>query len=378
MKKLLTLAVLTASTYAVQAEVRINGFTNFLGGITSSDESLYGYDDKISFSEESLFAIQISGDINDKMTATGQLVARGEDDYKAKFEWAYLTYQATSNLNVSAGRFRLPLFSYSASSEVGYSYHWVTTPQTVYDVSFNNIDGLKLDYSNYFGDWEYVLSSSFGSFSDDTDETITSGDDTVLVSAEAVYDALKIRAVIGRTNLNVDSPSVDAFLDPMRAAGLNSLADSLDIEDDNGTFKGLSIQYDNFDWFIGGEITEISVKDSFAADDVAYYLTAGVRTGKWTPSITYEKFESEAKVKFQDQIDQIATSQLPDSLKETFTGLAIGSQLAQEEDFSTITAAIRYDLDTNIALKADISKRSDDVDSIFDATLLRFAVNYVF
>ncbi|MEP3414010.1 MAG: hypothetical protein ABJN66_03105, partial [Gilvibacter sp.] len=117
---------------------------------------------------------------------------------------------------------------------------------------------------------------------------------------------------------------------------------------------------------------------SFAADDVAYYLTAGVRTGKWTPSITYEKFESEAKVKFQDQIDQIATSQLPDSLKETFTGLAIGSQLAQEEDFSTITAAIRYDLDTNIALKADISKRSDDVESIFDATLLRFAVNYVF
>jgi hypothetical protein len=52
MKKLITIAALTASTFTVQADVRINGFANFVGGITSSEDTLYGYDDSISFSEE--------------------------------------------------------------------------------------------------------------------------------------------------------------------------------------------------------------------------------------------------------------------------------------------------------------------------------------
>ena len=106
-----------------QAEVRINGFANLIGGMTSSEDSLYGYSDSINFSEESLFAIQVSGDINDKMTATGQMVARGENDYDAEFEWAYITYQATDNVSITGGRLRLPLFNYSSSLDVGYSYH---------------------------------------------------------------------------------------------------------------------------------------------------------------------------------------------------------------------------------------------------------------
>ena len=87
MKTVKTLIALAcAATFTANAEVRINGFANLIAGVTSSEDTLYGYDDKISFSEESLFAIQISGDVNDKITATGQLVARGADDYDPDFE----------------------------------------------------------------------------------------------------------------------------------------------------------------------------------------------------------------------------------------------------------------------------------------------------
>lgn len=386
MKKLLTIAALTATTMTAHAEVRINGFANFIGGITSSDETLYGYDDTLSFSEESSFAIQMTGDINDKMTATGQLVARGENDYDAKFEWAYLTYKASDNLSVSAGRFRLPLFNYSASSEVGYSYHWLSTPQTVYNVVFNNIEGIKLDYSNYAGDWEYTLSGAYGAFQNDTAGVVNSGEDTVLFSAEAIYESFKVRAVAGRTNNTIDisnseSASTKALsdgLDAMASVGLGELSDSLAIADDTGTFVGFSANYDVFDWFIGGEITQITLEDSFVSDDVAYYITAGIRKGKWTPSITYEKFDTDAEVKFQDQIDQIATTSLPDEAKVAFTQLAVGSQLGQETDYSIVTVTARYDYDTNIALKADISKYDDKLNDATDATLVRFAVNYVF
>jgi hypothetical protein len=393
-KKLLTIVALTATTFTAQAEVRINGFANLIGGITSSNDNLYGYNDTMSFSEESLFAIQISGDINDKMTATGQLIARGKDDYEANFDWAYLTYQATDNVEVSAGRFRLPLFSYSASSEVGYSYHWVTTPQAVYDVQFNNLEGLKVDYSNYVGDWEYVLSGAYGTFSDDGDAVLTEGNDTLLLSAEAVYESFKIRAVVGQANISLDFSNADdpvsraaisVGLAGMRNAGLAtqnanlvSLSDDLVINDDKATFSGLSVVYDNFDWFIGGEITEITVENSFANDDITYYVTAGTRIGKWTPSVTYQVFDAELDVKFQDKIDNIALSALPEENKQQLAGLAQAVQAGQLEDFSVISATLRYDLETNVALKVDISKRSDDVRPETDATLLRFAVNYVF
>jgi|TARA_R110002167_G_scaffold101513_2_gene264333 hypothetical protein len=77
-------------------------------------------------------------------TITGQLVARGENDFDAKFEWAYISYQVSDNLSVSAGRLRQPFFKYSASQDVGYSYHWIAPPLAVHDVGVSNIDGVKL------------------------------------------------------------------------------------------------------------------------------------------------------------------------------------------------------------------------------------------
>jgi hypothetical protein len=161
-------------------------------------------------------------------------------------------------------------------------------------------------------------------------------------------------------------------------ANLVSLANDLEIIDDKATFSGLSVLYDNFDWFVGGEITEISVENSFANDDITYYVTAGTRIGKWTPSVTYQVFDAELDIKFQDKINNIALSPLPEVNKQQLAGLAQAVQAGQLEDYSVISATVRYDLDTNVALKVDISKLSDDIDPTADATVLRFAVNYVF
>jgi hypothetical protein len=385
-KKLLTIAALTATTFTAQAEVRINGFANLIGGITSSDETLFGYEDNISFSEESLFAIQVSGDINDKMTATGQIVARADNDYKAEFEWAYFSYQATDNWSVSAGRLRLPLFSYSASLDVGYSYHWVTAPETVYDVPFNNLDGIRVDYTNYSDDWEYNLSLSTGTFDGPAFGTSISGDNVFFLSAEATYDWFKIRAVGGTGNSNLDLNAsgradlqqASAGLAFMSSIGFNELEDSLQIRDDTGNFLGLSVQIDKFDWFVNAEVTSIDIEDSFLTEQVAYYATAGIRSGKWTPSITYAKFKADAEVKFQSQLDQVTVAPLPDEAKAVVTGTALGLLFSDNSENNTLSATIRYDYDTNVALKVDLSKFSNDLNEAEDVTLLRFAVNYIF
>ncbi len=368
---------MAASTFTAQAEVRINGFANLIGGITSSNESLYGYNDNISFSEESLFAVQISGDINDKMTATGQLVARGENDYDPDFEWAYLTYQATDNISISAGRLRLPLFKYSASSDVGYSYHWVTAPRAVYAISFNNLDGFRVDYSSYAGDLEYNLQAAFGTISNDLGTSAGPAslqvNNAMLVSAEAVYNNLKIRGSYLTSEASLDLASLDSTFETLKQVGLNELADNLEFKDDTATFTGLGIEYDTFDWFIGSEWTQIEIEDSFNPTTTAFYVTAGFRSGKWTPSVTYEKYDANNPFKFLDKV-----AILPEQVQPTATAVVIGLQEGFVSEYSVVSVGARYDLDTNVALKVDVSTSSDDINSAGDANLLRVAVNYVF
>jgi hypothetical protein len=389
MKKIIALGAVTLASFTTQAEVRINGFANLVAGMTtSSDDSLYGYDDNVSFNEDSLFAIQVSGDINSKMTATGQLVARGSNDYSPDFEWAYITYEATDNVNISAGRLRLPLFSYSASKDVGYSYHWLATPEVVYNVPFNNLDGIRVDYSTYAGDWEYNASLSAGTFSGDAYGTQVQGQNVIVLSAEATYDWFKMRAVAGRGKTSIDlgkSTQSDVIglndgltLMSNPAYGFADLANDLLLEDNTGRFLGLSTQIDKFDWFVSAEITSVDVEDSFLAKTVAYYISAGIRSGAWTPSVTYEKSKTDDALKFQDKIGRIATSPLPVELKQGFTAIAVGSQLFSQSEYNVLSATVRYDFDTNVAFKADVSKYSDDLDDTMDATLVRFAVNYVF
>jgi hypothetical protein len=384
-KKLLTIAALTASTFTAQAELRINGFANFVGGITSSDDTVYGYDDKFSSTSESLFAIQISGDINDKTTATGQLIARGENDYEPVFEWAYLTYQATDKTSISAGRFRLPLFRYSASKDVGYSHHWITPPRSVYDIAFNNVDGIRIDYADYAGDWEYNLQASFGGYDSELGGGQLSGRDVVVLSAEAQYDWFKARFVTGRAKTDFTLPALEETFAGIAAVS-PALASRLEIAGDSGEFFGIGLEIDKFDWFVSAEITTVETKASFAGKDEAFYVTAGMRMGAFTPSITIEALDGTVNGIQNTDI----TSTFPAEL-----AVLVGTNEAIQKSFmdktSRISVGIRYDLDTNMALKADISRVTDHQDDIaalgaltasqaqeIDVTLLRFAVNYVF
>jgi hypothetical protein len=378
MKKLITIAALTASTFTVHADVRINGFANFVGGITSSEDTLYGYDDSVSFSEESLFAIQVSGDINDKMTATGQIVAKGENSYEPEFEWAYISYQATDNISVSAGRLRLPLFRYSASKDVGYSYHWVNAPRSVYDVSFNNLEGFRLDYNDYAGDWEYGFQLAAGTINSSIDVADGQGNlnpvdlnskNAAVLTAEATYEWFKIRAVAGRG----ESTFLPASLEPTLAQLPANIADSLRIDGDTATFYGLGLEVDKFDWFVSGEISEVDIEDSFSPKDTAYYVTAGIRSGKFTPSITHEVFDGDADIRFLDQV-----AALPEPFQAPVGAAVTGIQQAFASKYKVTTLGLRYDMDTSVALKADVSKYQDDLVESADATLIRFAVNYVF
>nr|WP_282764441.1 topoisomerase IV [Alteromonas macleodii] len=385
-KALLTLAVAASFSASSLAEIRINGFGNFNAGITSTEDSFLGYDDTVDFSNQSLFALQVSGDIGEKFSATAQVLARGNEDYSPEFEWAYLNYEINDNWSAQAGRLRLPLFSYSDSLDVAYSYHWVTAPSTVYNVPFNNIDGLKIVNTTSFNNWDLNTSLSVGQYKGTSFGADIIGQNAVLLSAQLSNMEWTFRGVVGRATTTLDLTKSDLedgqFLgngfNAIEAAGFTELADNLRVDEDSGEFYGMSFMYDNMEYFFGGEATSIRLTNTFANDDDAFYVTAGARFNKWTPSITYERFESNGDVKFADQIAAISASALPIETAQGLSAIAIGAQMAQLEDYDVVTATLRYDLDAGIALKGDVSKVSHENNDALDATLLRLGVNFVF
>ena len=140
------------------AEVHINGFASIVGGKTLDDDTTrYGYDNDISFKNESVFALQLSADLQDKLSATAQIVARGNNSFDAEFEWAYLTYEFTDELQLSAGKMRVPFYRYSDFLDVGYAYRWVRPPQSVYSIPFSTYEGLSLLHTSQIGDWDSTL-----------------------------------------------------------------------------------------------------------------------------------------------------------------------------------------------------------------------------
>jgi hypothetical protein len=338
-----------------------------------------------------VFGLQVRGEVSDKLSATAQVVGRGRDDYDADFEWAYMTYALSNNTSISAGRLRMPLFKYSASLDVGYSYHWLTPPDAVYGIDFNNIDGVRVDYSNYAGDWEYGAQLTAGRVETNTTISGTPAllelENVVAVSVEATRDWFSVRSLIARGKTSAQNAEFDGFV-----AGLGQFApfvptagaaaEGFSVNEDTGTFFEVAVDIDKYDWFVGAEFTQTEVDGSIIADNKAYYITAGLRLGKFTPHITYEVEEA-------DNADQLAlVAGLPSTIMTgdavtdaTYAGLvqAAGGIAAQQDlDVSAVTAGLRYDVEPGFALKVDVTWYSDDLNDANDATLLKVGANYTF
>jgi hypothetical protein len=145
------------------------------------------------------------------------------------------------------------------------------------------------------------------------------------------------------------------------------------MRDDRGTFIGLGLEIDTFTYFASAEITVTENENTFTAKSTAFYATAGMRVGKFTPSVTFERLEDDDEIKYTDQLVGLSAAILP-----TATAIVTGIQQSAKSQYDLVTFGVRYELDPSIALKADVSTYTDNINDDSDGTLIRFAVNYVF
>jgi len=412
---ILLLAMSTA--YAESGDLNIYGFMSV--GVAALDNDSVALDDfesDANFKQDTVLGIQISKQVNDSTSVTGQLVSRGLDDFKTEAAWAYVSFDATESTTLRMGRLRVPFFYYSEFLEVGYAYNWVRLPNDVYGIPFSSFDGVDLVQNFSLGSMDGYVQINYGRQNNDFvlfQETykadmknlagislnLTQGDfgmrlgvqqtnmslDTVtdpelaaaysqLAIASATFDAAPSEAtgaaLIGANNsVNEKSENLRRIDQAQSAAaGLVAVnpaisADTLDdfnFEDKKANFYNAALTYDNGDFSFITESTFLMYETGLLVDNRAWLASMAQRFSAVTIHLTYSTSK--------DILGDGEKGDLQEALK------------LQGEDQS-VMLGLRYDYDVNTALKFEVQHHDELVnqgESGDQAMLYSFAVDVIF
>lgn len=383
--------LVTAPAFA--GDLNINGFLSVGASMLDkkNDASIEGADATGGFKNDTILGLQVSKQVNESTTATGQLVSRGTEDYSTEAAWAFITYAANEDVDIRMGRLRIPFFQYSDFLEVGYAYNWVRTPSEVYRLPFSSIDGVDFTHRFSNGNLDGAVQLYYGRF----EGTLDLGGNEQYESDYRNFTGIAFSANMGDfgtrlsyhqaelsmdtstagTNLNnagtvatsisLIPQGIDAGLINPALAGFTGVGDASAAEDFNFTgqtsqFFGAALTYDNGTYSAVAEWTALNHETSLFLDDQAWLISVATRAGDFTPHLTYSAQKSDFDSGNEGNIQK---------------------QLKLEYEQNSIIAGVRYDYDAGTALKFEI-QHNDEVTMLGadgdSATLYSVAVDIVF
>lgn len=271
-----------------QGDYRLNGFgtlgMTYLGG--EADGRSYGINgqttDSWRFDELSKLGGQLRYGVTDDLSLTAQVIAKAQhDSWEVNLEWLYLSYQATDQLVLRAGRLRNPVYMYSETLDVGFTYPWIRLPDEVYH---------QVQISSYEGaDIIYTLPFSFGSFSVQANVGQALNRDYFFYDTTEDMDYRNIAggSLVLETNdygtFRLSYTEADLTLDGVLRAA---------VKDNKGKFTSAGYQYDNGSWIAASEATRLVVEGPIATKN-AFYVMSGRRFGDFLPHVTYAQLDEQ-------------------------------------------------------------------------------------
>lgn len=186
------LATLTAISLSAHASTddgmfSIRGFGSIVAGTVTSgdgyianyrDMGIYGRhgaadklgpDHQGALKPESRFGAQVSAQFSPTFKATVQAVARGSQDFEPKINWAYLTWQAAPSTDIQAGRLGIPVYLYSDKMDIGFAYPWIRVPQDAYSIEVEHYQGARVSHKYRAGPLNMETMLWAGTHEDDSD-----------------------------------------------------------------------------------------------------------------------------------------------------------------------------------------------------------------
>ena len=392
----IAISVLAASTvHADSGDLNIYGFMSVGVGILDSDKvTIEGFEGEGNFKQDTILALQITKQVNDKTTATGQLVSRGTDDFKTEAAWAFVAYQATEDFTARMGRLRIPFFYYSEFLEVGYAYNWVRLPSDIYNIPFSSFDGVDFTQRFSIGSLDNSIQINYGRLTDELnifDEDYKADLRNMAgISLNSTYGDWGFRLGGQRTEMTLEVETSTAYqlavmggADPTEAAKDNNLrridqgqssaallaakyqldvdtAEEFSLDGHVADFYNAAIMYDNGSYSLIAEVTAIEYESGLLVDNRAWLASVAKRIGSTTTHLTYSNS--------RDVLNSGDSGKLQKALN------------LQGEDKS-VTLGLRYDYDVNTALKVEAQYHDELVHQGVEgdhAMLYSFAVDVIF
>jgi hypothetical protein len=375
MKKSLVLALsiscLMFTSFVSHAEVKFQGFASFVGGMTldNDDDSYQGYKNELEYDKNSLYALQASSAMGDGLTVTGQLIARGAENYKPEFEWMYMSYNLTSNLSAKVGRVRTAFYMFSEYLEVGYAFNWIRPPEELYAAQITNLDGVSFLYNMPIGsiDSQYMIAiGNRRNYSEDP--ATTESDFTSIIQAYAQFEsgAYTGKFIYAQGDLSIASAVTNGAVATYTGAGLGPFADKyLAITNSQLIFTGAGLDMDFHPFKILVEVSFLDFEDLvFVSDETRMLASAGYNAGDNTVSYTWSSNIKESE-------DSLANQVPAGPLR-----VGVTSNLSNA-DVTTHTLGLRHDFHDTASVKVELIS-TEETKAKTEANLLRFGVDVLF
>lgn len=243
-----------------------------------------------NFNAESSLGLQGNFTIDDKLSATLQVTARGGNSYHADIDWAYVSYEMTPKLLLQAGHKRLPIYYYSDFMYVGYSYPWVRPPSDLYGWQIYGYNGANILYRDSWGDWS-LKTNVWAGESRDNDNTMMAN----LYYGGRVDENWKdiVGAYVDFGNEYITARAVTMRNKVDRTQYVNGAANVL-LQDVGQNFYGLALNADWKNFILRSEMNQFKRPVS-ANVYKSYLLGGGYKLGKFTAMLTRSKFREIAR-----------------------------------------------------------------------------------
>jgi hypothetical protein len=371
-------------------DLEFSGFGRVVGGAISDKYlSFNGYDNNLSFEQQSLIALRADYTFTDDMSFVGQVIGHSADNRNSGIQWLYLNYQATSNWSLKLGRQRIPLFNYSDVIDVGFAYPWISPPTQVYtSYVFSEFEGLSSRYDFINNSLSGAVTTYYGVFDGDiyvsNDRRKADVKYIAGVAVEASWSGFDFSAAYHQGEVAVNNPELEPFINSLRQLGFNNSALALEI-DGEASFAKLGLAYETFDYYFRTEWTRIDSNVHFVPKVSAAYASVGYHLSNVLLHVTYATSDAEYN-EFPDEI--------PIGIDPQLDALAFGYQQVVNslpvDSLDSFTVGARYDYSTNIAFKAELSflNAEEGERGFFDeipndsgdlqSTLYQLAIEWVF
>src|ERR1700676_1910523 len=268
-----------------------------------------------SLTPDSDLGAQANFTLTDKLSGVLQVLSRDDANgqFKPTVQWANLQYEITPDLKVRLGRMVLPTYEHSDTQNVGYALPWVRIPiEIAYRDAGLHSDGLDVLYRVKTGSVTQNLQVQWGR--------------TPVDLPGFEYTSEPAKVVVFSDTMQYGDASLRFVYQKYNASGFPTVRLQV---------TGAGLTYDPGAWFVMGDSNYS--QDKYFGDLFAWYVSGGVRLGRFAPYAIYSTTHAQS----------VGTAGLQ----------ALGNE-------HTVAAGVRWDFAKNLDTKLQLQRVT--IDSLDD------------